>query len=223
MNRASDAFLYQFIAAWGTAWSVTLVLFAVAHSALLFGLNVTPDQYYGLVFQNPYFAVQVVSSLLLGLLLGRRTPQRFTAWVWALPLAILLYALIFVPVFNSDWTSIFDRPKDLSSRLSHYLGFACRPSAHCIDQVLFTLPFYCAVLFSVGAAISRRDFTHFRVRGNTQSATLAILGAVILFALAVELSLSSHQGWRWSFLLGAIPLLMGACLLILARRTETPD
>jgi hypothetical protein len=53
MNRTLDVFLYQLIAAWGAAWSITLALFAAAHSALLLGWTVTPDKYYGLVLQNP--------------------------------------------------------------------------------------------------------------------------------------------------------------------------
>jgi hypothetical protein len=221
-NRSSDILVFQLIAAWGTAWSVTLILFAGARLAVLHGWSVTPDQYYGLVLQNPYFAVQVLVSLMLGLLLGARTPTQFTAWVWALPLAILLYALIFAPVLSFELASIFDRP-DLSSRLSHYLGYECRPSVHCMDQVFFTLPFYCAVAFSVGASMSRKRSGYFRVRGKVQSVTLTILGSVILFALAAELLLSWRAGLRWSFLVGVVPLSTGTFLLILARRIENHD
>jgi len=92
----------------------------------------------------------------------------------------------------------------------------CRPSS-----LHHALLLRCRV--SLGASISRKGFAVFRVRAKTQSAALTFFGSVILFALVAELLLSSRQGWRWSFLLGAIPLLTGVCLLILARRTETSD
>src|SRR3954454_23894141 len=73
-------------------------------------------------------------------------------WVWVLPLAVLCFALI---AFNPEWTSVLARPSTVGSRLSHYFGWGCQPRAHCLDQLVITMPFYSSVAYSLGALLAR--------------------------------------------------------------------
>ena len=109
--------------------------------------------------ENPFYPVQIVAGLYLGWLLGRRLQHRSMLWIWVLPLAILCYwfAALHLP---SELASIFARPATLQDRLSFYFGWGCQPRAHCIVQLVITMPFYASTAYSLGALLARKTQTN---------------------------------------------------------------
>lgn len=95
-----------------------------------------------------FFPVQVCISLVLGWLLNRSLGQKQASWVWVLPTAVLMIAIIHGPVFNGI--------DDGYSAMSHFFGTGCAPQNHCFDQVVFTLPVYTSAFYSLGASLGSR-------------------------------------------------------------------
>jgi len=100
-----------------------------------------------LLTDTPGFPIQVVLGLALGFVLGKTRYRRVMEWVWILPFAILVFAIVF-------------EPRNYSSLVAHFLGGGCRPSGHCFDQLLFTLPCFVSVSYSVGAKLGSSISSH---------------------------------------------------------------
>jgi hypothetical protein len=96
----------------------------------------------------PYFPLQTATSLLLGWWGMKKLVQLEILWVWILPALVMLFALVHGPVIE------IGRPTSYTP-ISHFFGAGCRVKDGCFDQVLFTLPFYTAIAYSVGATIAR--------------------------------------------------------------------
>jgi hypothetical protein len=77
-------------------------------------------------------------------------------WIWVLPFAILCYSVLTATVLIPDWTSVLARPGAGQSWFSHYFGWGCQPAAHCLDQLLITMPFYSSLAYSMGTFLARR-------------------------------------------------------------------
>src|SRR5580704_12814682 len=77
-------------------------------------------------------------------------------WVRVLPFGILCYSLLTATVLIPEWTSVLARPGVGQSWFSHYFGWGCQPAAHCLDQLLITMPFYSSPAYSLGAFLARR-------------------------------------------------------------------
>ncbi len=78
-------------------------------------------------------------------------------WIWVIPLAVLCYAFLDVPILVSTWTSTLARPSTIQARLSYYFDWSCQPRAHCIDQLLIAMPFYASAAYSLGALLARKS------------------------------------------------------------------
>jgi hypothetical protein len=146
-------------------------------------------------------------------------------WVWVIPLAILLYAFIAVPVLMPRWTSVLERPDTFASRLSHYFGSGCKTSARCLDQLLITMPFYTSVAYSIGVLLARKTSRYIHPTVQKQAIAVIVLGGALFIATLVEIFVSSRQGWQWSYLWpAACPLFMAAYLafvgVMVRQRTD---
>jgi|SRR6516164_11276104 len=67
----------------------------------------------------------------------------FARWFAAIPLP-------------SESASIFGRSATVQNRLSFYFGWGCQPRAHCLVQLMITMPFYASVAYSLGALVARK-------------------------------------------------------------------
>lgn len=217
---------HQIIATWGIASSVPFVLSFALNLFRYLGWSISSHTTYFILSGNQYFPVQITAGLIFGFLLGSCLRRRSMLWVWVIPLAILLYAFITVPVLMPTWTSVLERPDTFASRLSHYFGSGCKTASRCLDQLLITMPFYTSVAYSIGVLLARKTSKYIRPTVQGLSTAAMALGSAFFFATVVELFVSSRQGWRWSYLLpAACPFLMAAYLAFVAVtvRSRTED
>jgi len=126
----------------GAAASMFL-LYPLAH-ALNAGLSF---HQFNRIFSLPYFPVQITFGLLVGYLGRKRFGNRYSFWVWAVPLLILIWHFVaFRPsAFESFWRA----------RLDHFMGSACRPPA-CFDQTSYTSPVYTSITYVLGAFVREK-------------------------------------------------------------------
>jgi hypothetical protein len=88
-------------------------------------------------------------------------------WIWVFPLAILAYGFAAGPVLN-PFHIVLPRLESVQARLSFYFGWGCQPQAHCLDQLLITMPFYASVAYSLGALLARNTSTTTQQNFDTQ-------------------------------------------------------
>jgi hypothetical protein len=98
---------------------------------------------------------------------------------------------------------------------------------NCVDQEVFTAPFYAAAAFSI-AAFAAEELTENTVPATMPQFLFVLLVGIIILASAIyDFALSVRlQGWDWRFLpVGAVPGAMGAYLILLAFsiRTAVPS
>jgi hypothetical protein len=209
--------LHQFIGMYGIPFTAPLVFSLGFKFLLVFGHSYPRKTFYSMVSEKPYFPVQIIFALLLGWLLGSALRHRSMVWVWVLPFAILCYSLITATVLIPEWTSVLARPGVGQSWFSHYFGRGCQPAAHCLDQLLITMPFYSSLAYSIGALLARRI-----AQGHTASRKLffAVVsaGVVIILSIAIDLRMSLRQtGWQSTYwLVLATPVGLGTYLLYVA-------
>ena len=53
---------------------------------------------------------------------------------------------------------MLDRQDANLSSLKHYFGAACRVRDPCMDQLIFTMPFYASLAYSAGALLAQRFY-----------------------------------------------------------------
>ena len=214
-KSAGTFVLHEFIAMCGIPFTAPLVFSLGFKFLLLFGHSYPRKTFYSIVSETPYFPVQIIFAFLLGWLLGRALRHRSMVWVWVLPLAILCYSLLTATVLIPEWTSVLVRPGVGQSWFSHYFGWGCQPAAHCLDQLLITMPFYSSLAYSVGAALARRMLGYAYSQDKKHFRAVIFAGLIVLAALAVDLAISVQQsGWHGNYLLVAMtPTGLGAFLL----------
>jgi hypothetical protein len=57
--------------------------------------------------------------------------------------------------FAGDAASVFDHSAASFSSLRHYFGSGCSVRERCLDQMMFTVPFYTSVAYALGAVLQR--------------------------------------------------------------------
>jgi len=153
--------VHQIVGTWGIAFLASFGLFSLFDAIPDFLGWKPPVRFvYWLLTENPFYPAQIVAGLYLGWLLGRRFQHKSMLWIWVLPLAALCCALMVGPIglFPQripQWTSALARHSAVGSRLSYYFGRGCQPRAHCVDQLLITMPFYASAAYSLGALLAR--------------------------------------------------------------------
>jgi len=146
--------MHQIIGTEGVVWLTTLGVFLLrssvrevhepwGDSALMRGMHLISTN-------TPFFPIQIAVGAYLGWKLYLRWVHRSMLWVWILPGALLIYAVIAIPTFSPWSTSPETGP------LSHYFGWGCQADFRCYDQLTFTQPFYTSVAYSLGALWASR-------------------------------------------------------------------
>lgn len=102
-----------------------------------------------ILLQTPYFPVQIGLGLLWGFLLGRRYRHRVMLWTWVVPAISLALVILFVPFTPVEVSGIELAKFDL------FFGWGCLPQNFCLEQVAFTMPFYAACAYSLGAFLAQ--------------------------------------------------------------------
>jgi len=102
-----------------------------------------------ILLQTPYFPVQIVLGLLWGFQLGRRYGHRVMLWTCVVPGTLIALLILFVPLSPVVVAGV------KITKAEHFFGWGCLPQNHCFDQVGFTLPFYAASAYSLGALFAR--------------------------------------------------------------------
>jgi hypothetical protein len=211
-NRSITSFfnfvIHQFVSTYGVSFTAPIV-FALGFRVLsLFGHNYSKREFYWVVSETPYFPVQIIFALILGGLLGRSLKDKSIIWIWVLPFVTLSYELVtvFIPV------------AERTSRLSYFFGDGCQVAAHCLAQLLITMPFYSSLAYSIGAFLARRMAPSGPSEGRKLSLAVMSAGLIIILSIAVDLVPSMWQtGWQRTYwLVLATPVGLGGYLLYVA-------
>jgi hypothetical protein len=92
--------------------------------------------------------MQIALGFWCGWSLGKRLHHRAMIYVWVVPLMTLTFAFFFIRSNSPRFSSVLDHEP---SRFAHYFGWGCQPKDRCVDQMVFTMPFYAASAYSLGA------------------------------------------------------------------------
>jgi hypothetical protein len=102
-----------------------------------------------ILFDTPYFPVQILIGLLWGFQLGRRYGHKVMLWTWIVPaltIALLILFAWFPPIVVSGIEL---------TKTEHFFGWGCLPQNHCYEQTGATLPLYAAAAYSLGGFLAR--------------------------------------------------------------------
>ena len=233
--------VHQFIGTWGIALMVPWLVAFGADFLRLFGKTFPMHDSHWILTETGYFPLQIAFGMFLGWLLGRDLRRGAMVWVWVIPFGILCYAVATVPTISP-----FPIPSTLQagishSRLWHYFATGCVAEHRCLDQIVFTMPFYASAAYSIGALLASRmpkDSQLVRAIRFWASLTVGlffIVGATTLVIEAMrpqaqELLRQSLMGsgeLRWFMLLyELVPVAAGGCLILFAdwiRRKQQTD
>jgi hypothetical protein len=209
--------LHQYI---GTVGIIILATYLTAYVFDLFhflGKPLPSKTMYWILTGTPYYPVQIGLGLLLGWLIGRRVEHRAMLWVWILPLAYLTYAVIAIPTLVPNLIPPAYQAGIGESRWKHYFGWGCGEVHPCFDQAAFTVLFYAAAAYSIGALVARKIPKRHHVASRMESWTFVITGFIFVFISAYELVLAIQQGWKSMYLkLVVMPVGIGAFLMLYA-------
>jgi len=151
--------LHQLIAVLGVGFLAgTATFFIFDLLRLLSPQFFTEHNVHRVLTQLPYFPAQILEGLWCGWALSRRLRQREMLWVWVLPALILFYAMIAEPDISPVFTSAIALAGRNKSVWSHFFGSGCRAdlSDRCSDQLMFTMPVYISISYSLGALLARK-------------------------------------------------------------------
>jgi hypothetical protein len=132
---------HQLFSTIGIGALAPVALFSFVPALRVVGSTVSTSDMRAVLTQTPGFPVQFVIGLLAGFSVERLLKQEQVKWVWVLPLAVLLGALVLRSGGGPG----------LEVRFRHFFGRGCQPENHCFDQLAFTLPFYVSAAYSLGA------------------------------------------------------------------------
>jgi len=115
-------------------------------------------------YTNNWLAFNFIAGAVFGVFMYAPWIAISTAFVWVPFAAILAYKILTYPHSVLDTSS--------AAGLRHYLAMGCTNvslsqvyiSVQCTDQVLYSLPFYAAVGFSVGIVLRRMYSQRIRCR-----------------------------------------------------------
>ena len=161
---------HQSLAALGPLLAAPWVLLLLGEIGLHLGVKTYISQTQWLLYGTPYFPVHIASALFVGWVLGGTLRARSMLWVWVLPLLTLFSVIIsfprtlappsvslipFIVLYPFQHVMPLVNPNsDFAFRLRYYFGWG--HGFQPVDQVLATVPFYCAAAYSLGALLARK-------------------------------------------------------------------
>ena len=208
--------LHQFIGYFGIVILASYMTAYVFDVLRLLGEPYPAKTMYWILSGTPYFPVQIGLGLILGWLIGQRVRHWAMVWVWVLPLAVLVHAIFAIPTLAPKWIPPAFQAGIGESRWKHYFGWGCGGARPCFDQNAFTLPFYGAAAYSIGALLARK-LRKAVPAGPKEFWIFLPTGIVFLLVALLELVQTVQQGWK-SFYFGpvAMPAAIGAFLVLYA-------
>jgi hypothetical protein len=230
--------VHQFIGTWGVGVTVPWLVFFAGDFLRLFGKGFPMRDSHWILTETGYFPLQIAFALFLGWLLGRDLRRRSMLWVWVIPFVILCYALAAIPTITPFLTTSAMQAGIGQPRLWHYFASGCRAEYRCLDQVIFTMPFYASVAYSIGALLAPRmpsdsqTATTIRFWAGLTIGLVYLSEATVLLVQAKKvqslLRQSVPNGFggasRWLALASyLVPVAVGGCLIYFAdwlRRTK---
>jgi hypothetical protein len=165
----------------------------------------------------PCFWAYIATGVVLGFLLARSLRDASMVWVWTIPCALMVYAVVAVPTLIPQFVSPEYRAGVGQSRFFHYFGWGCDLGNYCLDQTSITRPFYVSLVYSFASLIALKltassDESHGHKWATIVIGALFVLAGIWDCILAVRLS-----GWNWMFLIfDGVPAAMGLFLILLA-------
>jgi|ERR1700678_1672949 len=214
--------MYQLIGVWVALRVASNLTASILNFLRLFGAHYTSADYHWILAGTPYFPAQVSVALVFGWLLGRHLRDKSMRWVWVLPFAVLCYAFVTIPALHPTVTPLSLQAGVGQSRIAHYFGWGCQPVNNCVDQEVFTAPFYTATAFSI-AAFAAEELTEDTVPATIAQFSLVLgVGIVILAGSIYDFANSVKVAWDWMLVpIEAVPAAMGAYLILLAFGIRT--
>jgi hypothetical protein len=103
------------------------------------------QQRVSMLLNQPYYVAPVLCALALGALSRRFVRPRWAAWVWVLPMIILLWNLLTWKGAGPPTTAVY-----WADVWADYFGSDCGGS-ECMYEVFVTVPFYTSAAYSLGA------------------------------------------------------------------------
>ena len=214
--------MYQVIGIWVTLKVAPSLTASTLNFLRLFGRPYTRAEYYWVLAGTPYFPVEVGVGLVLGWILGRHLRDKSMRWVWVLPFVVLCYALATIPNLNPEPPTL--QAGVGQSRWAHYFGWGCQSAVNnCIDQEVFTAPFYAGAAFSIAAFAAEELTEDVSLATIPQFSFVLAVGSIILLGAVYDFAISARMAFQWMLLpVEAIPAAMGAYLILLAVRIRIP-
>lgn len=151
--------LHQFVGTLGTAFLTALALLSVAEALQIFRVASSMRWAHWILTETPYYPLQILVAFYLGWVMWKRFPTQLASFVWVLPFLLFSFAFAAGTMFSPPPNSVLFLPHDEPSRFSHWFGWGCRPAAHCLDQLVLTVPLYVSVAYSIAARLARRSAT----------------------------------------------------------------
>jgi hypothetical protein len=151
---------------------------------------------------SPFYPVQIIVGLLWGRLVWKQYQHRAMLWIWVFPLVSLVIAML---QDSTRMSTIYPGAivPNYGIMLSTYFGNGCRLDNDCFKQTAFTLPFYAAVSYAVGAWLASRFSIRSRSLNNVASGTVIAIGIVIVvdtihgFMPIYQVVLGRGRIWWW--------------------------
>ena len=174
----------------------------------------------------PYYPVQIIVGLLWGWLVWKQSRHRAMLWVWVFPLLSLVIGVLDDLTRTSN---LYPGAIGLDFRITlmRFFGAQCHLEDHCFDQIGFSLPFYAAVSYAIGAWLALRFPIRSRVSNKIVDSAVIAIGILILANTVWEAigDLFYYQQWPWWTVLlgGAFEASMGACLILFGVRMRRID
>jgi hypothetical protein len=157
LGRILQFVVHQIVGTYGIAACTTFALGLTLDFLGPIGRSFGQENYHFVLTDIPFFPLQLCTGFCAGWFISRKLRDRSMIWVWVLPLMLLLWALADLPSISpSQLTSVMMQPSVGQNRWSHYFGWGCRTKYGCLDQLVITLPFYAAVVYSFGAYLEQR-------------------------------------------------------------------
>jgi hypothetical protein len=233
--------VHQFISTWGVGVTIGWLVAFGGDFLRLFGKGFPMRDSYWILTETGYFPLQIAFAMFLGWLLGRDLRRRSMLWVWVIPFAILCYAVVAIPTIAPWLTPSAMQAGIGQSRLWHYFASGCRAERRCLDQIIFTMPFYASVAYSIGALLAPRmpadsqTASTIRFWASLTIGLVYLAEATLLLVQAKQVQALLRQSvpnglgeMRWfAVFYDLVPVAAGGCLIFFAewlwRKREIPS
>ena len=184
--KVAGTFLaHQLFSIWGVNIAARIGLTYVTEILQFAGRNFSSSDINRIYSGYPYYPVQIGSALVIGWLISRRFGHRSMLWVWVLPLAALCRAVIAESAITSIGKSVLIPSQ--YPLMSHFFGSGCRTADHCLDQLIYTVPFYITTFYSIGALLARTLPESSRAAAKVVMWSSLVIGLILLGGATIDI------------------------------------